>query len=398
MTTRVPDSEFDGRLAAVRDRLAETDADAAVFFGATAIEYLTGFHHIQTERPVCLAVSPDQVSITAPRLEVERVGPNPRIEAVHSYFDYPSGNPIGVAVEMLEELNAETVAADADGAPGVMGYEGPSLSDFLPVETQAWVSRLRWEKSASEIDLVRDSARWANLGHRYLADHTAVGAHPVTVSQRASMEASRTMLDTLGERYAVRTRGGGPVHAGYISGEETALPHGHTPNERLSPGDVLITGATANVDGYFSELERTMFVREYSDEQAYYFELMTELQGIAIDAIAPGVSVSEIDEAVVSHAEEQGVADLLRHHVGHNIGLGAHEPPYLDRGWEAQVTEYGREGDAEIAPGQIYTIEPGLYTETEGYRHSDTVLVTEEGTEALTYYPRDIESNVVGRE
>ena len=125
---------------------------------------------------------------------------------------------------------------------------------------------------------------------------------------------------------------------------------------------------------------------------------MTELQGIAIDAIAPGVSVSEIDEAVVSHAEEQGVADLLRHHVGHNIGLGAHEPPYLDRGWEAQVTEYGREGDAEIAPGQIYTIEPGLYTETEGYRHSDTVLVTEEGTEALTYYPRDIESNVVGRE
>ena len=398
MTTRVPDSEFDDRLAAVRDRLADSDADVAVFFGATAIEYLTGFHHIQTERPVCLAVTPGRVSITVPRLEVERVGPNPRIEAVHSYFDYPSGNPIEVAVEMLEELNAETVAADADGAPGVMGYEGPSLSDFLPVETQAWVSRLRWEKSASEIDLVRDSARWANLGHRYLADHTAVGAHPVTVSQRASMEASRTMLDTLGERYAVKTRGGGPVHAGYISGEETALPHGHTPNERLSPGDVLITGATANVDGYFSELERTMFVREYSDEQAYYFELMTELQGIAIDAIAPGVSVSEIDEAVVSYAEEQGVADLLRHHVGHNIGLGAHEPPYLDRGWEAQVTEYGREGDAEIAPGQIYTIEPGLYTETEGYRHSDTVLVTEEGTEALTYYPRDIESNVVGRE
>ena len=398
MTTRVPDSEFDDRLAAVRDRLADSDADVAVFFGATAIEYLTGFHHIQTERPVCLAVSPNQVSITVPRLEVERVGPNPRIESVHSYFDYPGGKPIEVAVEMLEALDVEAVAADADGAPGVMGYEGPSLSDFLPVETQAWVSRLRWEKSASEIDLVRDSARWANLGHRYLADHTAVGAHPVTVSQRASMEASRTMLDTLGERYAVRTRGGGPVHAGYISGEETALPHGHTPNERLSPGDVLITGATANVDGYFSELERTMFVREYSDEQAYYFELMTELQGIAIDAIAPGVSVSEIDEAVVSHAEEQGVADLLRHHVGHNIGLGAHEPPYLDRGWEAQVTEYGREGDAEIAPGQIYTIEPGLYTETEGYRHSDTVLVTEEGTEALTYYPRDIESNVVGRE
>jgi Xaa-Pro aminopeptidase len=398
MTTRLLDSEFDDRLAAVRDRLADTAADAAIFFGASAIEYLTGFHHIQTERPVCLAVSPEQVSITVPRLEVERVGPNPRIESVRSYFDYPGGKPIEVAVEMIEALDAETVAADADGAPGVMGYDGPQLSDFLAVETQDWVSRLRWEKSENEIDLVRESSRWANLGHRYLADHTAVGTHPVTVSQRASMEASRAMLDTLGDQYSVRTRGGGPVHAGYISGEETALPHGHTPNERLSPGDVLITGATANVDGYFSELERTMFVREYTDEQAYYFELMTELQEIAIDAIAPGVPVSEIDEAAVSYAEDQGVVDLLRHHVGHNIGLGAHEPPYLDRGWEAQVEEHGQQGDAEIAPGQIYTIEPGLYTETEGYRHSDTVLVTEEGTETLTYYPRDIESNVVGRE
>jgi Xaa-Pro aminopeptidase len=398
MTTRVPDAEFDDRLAAVRDRLAGTDADAATFFDATAIEYLTGFHHIATERPVCLGVSSDRVSITVPRLEVERVASNPRIESVYSYFDYPGGNPIEEVLGMLNELDAEEVAADADGAPGIMGYMGPSLSDFLAVETQGWVSRMRWEKSSPEIDLVRESAKWANLGHRYLAEYTEVGAHPVTVSQRASTDASRAMLDTLGERYAVRTRGGGPVHAGYVSGEETALPHGHTPNERLDAGDALITGATATVDGYRSELERTMFVREYSDEQAYYFKLMTELQETAIDAIAPDVPVSEIDEAVLEYAEEQGIADLLRHHVGHNIGLGAHEPPYLDRGWDEQVEERGEDGDAEIAPGQIYTIEPGLYTETEGYRHSDTVLVTEEGTELLTYFPRDIESNVVGRE
>lgn len=398
MTTRVPDSEFAARLARVRDRLAATDADAGVFFGATAIEYLTGFHHVRTERPVCLAVSPDHVSITVPRLEVERLSPNPRIESVHSYFDYPGGNPIEVVVEMLRELGVERVAADADGAPSVMGYEGPSLSDFLDVESQEWVSRMRWEKSSIEVGLIRESARWANLGHRYLAEHSRPGAHPVTVSQRASLEASRAMVDTLGDRYAVRTRGSGPVHAGYISGTETALPHGHTPNERLRAGDVLVTGATANVDGYYSELERTMFVRDYSDEQAHYFSLMAEAQRIAIDALGPGVSVSAVDEAVFDYAAEQGITDLLRHHVGHNIGLGAHEPPYLDRGWGEHVEEHGDDGDAEIAPGQVYTIEPGLYTDDEGYRHSDTVLVTEDGTETLTYYPRDIESNVVGRE
>jgi Xaa-Pro aminopeptidase len=385
MSTEVPASEFCDRLDEVRDRLADATATAAVWFGATSIEYLTGFHHIQTERPVALAVTAERVEVTVPRLEVERVEPNPQIDAVHSYFDYPGGEPVETVAEMLDSLGAEAVLADADGAPGVMGYEGPPLSDYVDVDEQAWVDGMREAKSDTEVALVRESARWANLAHRYLADHTEVGAHPVTVSQRASMEGSRAMLDALGSEYAVRTRGGGPVHAGYISGAETALPHGHTPNERLSRGDVLITGATANVDGYYSELERTMFVGEVTDEHEHYFDLMLEAQETAFEAMGPGVPVSHVDEAVRNYFEEQGVTDLARHHVGHNIGLGAHEPPYIDRG-----------NDAEMEPGHVYTIEPGLYTEEAGYRHSDTVVVTEDGLDFLTYYPRDLESNVVG--
>ncbi|TKX63884.1 aminopeptidase P family protein [Halorubrum sp. ASP1] len=391
MATKLPESAFDDRLAAVRDRLAATDADAATWVGATAIEYLTGFHHIQTERPVVLAVTDDRVEITVPRLEVERVEPNPRIDAVHHYFDYPGGEPVSVAVEMLDGLGADAVAADADGPPGVMGYEGPAFSESLDVETQSWVDRMRWAKSDAEVDLIRESAKWANLGHRYLADYSEPGAHPATVSQRASTDASRAMLDALGDNYAVRVRGDGPVHAGYISGEETALPHGHTPNERLAEGDVLVTGATANVDGYRSELERTMFVGDYDDEQEHYFELMLEAQTLAIDALGPGVPVAEVDRVVREYFEEQGVTDLVQHHVGHNIGLGAHEPPYIDRGWGERYDG----DDAVMAPGHVYTIEPGLYTDEYGYRHSDTVAITESGTERLTNYPRDIDSNVV---
>ena len=391
MATRLPDAAFDDRLAAVRDRLAATDADAATWFGATAIEYLTRFHHIQTERPVVLAVTAERVEVTVPRLEVERVEPNPRIDAVHDYFDYPGGDPIRVAVEMLNGLDVDRVATDADGAPGVMGYDGPALSEFVDVETQSWVDRMRWEKSDAEVDLIREAAKWANLGHRYLADFSEPGTHPATVSQRASTEASRAMLDALGDTYSVRVRGDGPVHAGYISGRETALPHGHTPNERLAEGDVLVTGATANVDGYRSELERTMFVGDYSDEQAHYFELMLEAQTLAIDALGPGVPVSDVDEVVWEYFEEQGVTDLAQHHVGHNIGLGAHEPPYIDRGWGERYDG----DDALMAPGQVYTIEPGLYTDEYGYRHSDTVAITESGTETLTHFPRSIDANVV---
>ncbi len=398
MVTRVPDAEFESRLATVRDRLADADADAAVWFGAASIEYLTGFDHVQTERPVALALTADRAEITVPRLEVERVEPNPRIDAVHHYFDYPQGRPIETVAEMLDGLDASSVLADADGAPGVMGYEGPPLSEFVDVESQGWVERMRWEKSETEVELIRESARWANLAHRYLADFAEVDAHPATVSQRASMEASRAMLDALGDRYVPRTRGEGPASAGFISGPQTALPHGHTANRRLSEGDVIITGATADVDGYRSELERTMFVGEPSDEGVHYFELMLEAQTIAIEALGPGVEIGYVDDQVWSYFEEQGIADLAQHHVGHNIGLGAHEPPYIDGGWtdhtRRDATEMDDEG-AVMKPGHVYTIEPGIYTDDAGYRHSDTVAVTEDGTDRLTYFPRDLEGNII---
>ncbi|MFB6094620.1 MAG: M24 family metallopeptidase [Halanaeroarchaeum sp.] len=385
MRTRVPETEFRTRLDAVRDRLSETEADAAAFFDATSIEYLTGFDHIQTERPVVLGVTDEAVAITVPRLEVERVDPNPRIGTVRSYFDYPQGEPIAVAADMLADLGATTVAADMDGAPGIMGYEGPPLSDAgLSVEEQGWVPRMRYAKSAAEIELIETSAHWANLAHRYLADRTEPGAHPATASQEASTEASRAMLDTLGDRYEARTRGTGPVRAGYITGEQTRLPHGHTENRRLERGDVLVTGASANVAGYHSELERTMFVGEPSDEQRRHFRIMLAAQDAAIDAMGPGVPLADVAEAVWAVFEDAGVTDLARHHVGHNIGLDGHEPPYIDRG-----------ADGEMQVGEVYTIEPGLYTDEAGYRHSDTVAVTEDGTRTLTYFPRGLRENVI---
>ncbi|MFT4945200.1 MAG: Xaa-Pro dipeptidase, partial [Halovenus sp.] len=170
LPTALPDSEYDDRLDTVRERLAETDADAAGWFGATSIAYLTGFHHIQTERPAVLVVTPDETAMTVPRLERERVTANPRIDRVRTYFDYPQGDPVGTIAAMLAELGVETLCGDAQGPPGVMGYEGPPLTNDLEVETQSWVDRMRWEKSDAEIALVRESARWANLAHRQLAE------------------------------------------------------------------------------------------------------------------------------------------------------------------------------------------------------------------------------------
>jgi Xaa-Pro aminopeptidase len=147
-------------------------------------------------------------------------------------------------------------------------------------------------------------------------------------------------------------------------------------------GDVLVTGATAPVWGYLSELERTMVIGPPSDEQRRLFEHMVALQDIAFRAIRPGARCSDVDRAVRAYFEQHDLMSHWRHHTGHAIGLRYHEGPFLDTG-----------DDTEIVPGMVFTVEPGLYSpELGGFRHSDTAVVTEDGIELVTYYPRDLES------
>jgi Xaa-Pro aminopeptidase len=125
-----------------------------------------------------------------------------------------------------------------------------------------------------------------------------------------------------------------------------------------------------------------MVIGPPSDEQKRMFAHMVALQDLALDAIRPGVQCAEIDGRVRAYYEEHGLWDNWRHHVGHAIGLRYHEGPFLDRG-----------DPTEIRPGMVFTVEPGLYAAgLGGFRHSDTVAVTEAGIEWLTYYPRDLES------
>lgn len=388
-TPSLPRSEFKRRLSAVRDRIAETDADAGVWFGARSIEYLTHFYHAQTERPVVLAVTPEEVRITVPKLERIRVGDNPLIDEVYHYFDYPAGDPIATAVRMLEDLDVEQVAADIDGAPGVMGYEGPPLSESVDLEGQFWVDRMRRTKSEDELAVMREASKWAHLAHQYLANGMEPGARQGTVSQRASMEASHAMFDALGTRYVPRTGiyFEGPTHTGMHSGEQTAEPHPYPANRKLRAGDTIITAAEANVDGYLSEIERTMFVGEPDDEQRHYFEVMLEAQATAIETAGPGVKYGAVGQAVWDYMVEQGVEDMAFHHVGHGLGMGTHEPPYVDRG-----------SDETMEPGHVFTVEPGIYVgDLGGFRHSDPVVVTDSGTKLLNYWGRDLESNIVTR-
>ena len=376
--------------------LAEAQAaglSGVVLFDHYYVLYYAGFAFVPTERPIALVLGSDGTrTLVVPRLELEHAEAKSTLDRVEHYLEYP-GDPR--AEDVLARAIASagltgTIGADQDGYPWILGYRGPTLSQLsgaTVVRVAEQIERQLAIKSEAEVALIRESVRWGNLAHRLLQRYTRVGATETEVSQRASNEATFGMLDAIGEIYRGQSfffDGAGAGYRGQI-GRNAAIPHALAGNLRFEPGDVLVTGAGAPVWGYLSELERTMFLGEPTTEQERMFEHMVALQDVAFGAIQPGVPCSDVDAAVRAYFEEHQLWPHWRHHTGHAIGLRYHEGPFLDTG-----------DDTEIRPGMVFTVEPGLYApELGGFRHSDTVLVTNDGIEILTYYPRDLASLVI---
>jgi Xaa-Pro dipeptidase len=238
-------------------------------------------------------------------------------------------------------------------------------------------------KSPAELALIRESAKWGNLAHRLLQRYTRVGATETEVSLRASQEATLALVDTLGPLYRARSMFSQGAEAGYRGqiGRHAAIPHALAMNVTFMAGDVLVTGAGAAMWGYHSELERTMIIGPPDDAQRRFFEHTKAAQEVAFKALRPGAECSEVDRAVRRYYEAHDLMPYWKHHSGHGIGLRYHEGPFLDSG-----------DHTVLQPGMVLTVEPGLYVAgLGGFRHSDTVVITEDGLELITYYPRDLE-------
>jgi Xaa-Pro dipeptidase len=371
----------------------ETGLSGIVLFDPTYVLYYSGFAFVPTERPIAFVLAADGTSaLVVPRLELEHAESKSAVDRVEHYLEYP-GDPRAedVLARTLAGLGVEgTIGADQDGYPWILGYRGPALSELTGATVVRIAARIEAQlalKSEAEVALIRESVRWGNLAHRLLQRYTRPGVTETEVSQRASDEATFAMLDAIGEIYRAQNPFASGAHAGYRGqiGRNAAIPHALAGNLVFQEGDVLVTGASAPVWGYLSELERTMFLGEPSPEQERMFEHMLALQEAAFEAIRPGARCSDVDTAVRAYFDEHDLWPHWRHHTGHAIGLRYHEGPFLDSG-----------DDTEIGPGMVFTVEPGLYSpELGGFRHSDTVLVTADGVEILTYYPRDLASLVI---
>jgi len=389
----ISEAEYKHRIERVRKSLARRKVDALYLTNSTSIFYLTGYSFISTERPAALIIPVNgKITFMGPLLEKDHVPLKTRIiEDIKTYADYPGEkHPIDHFAEFLKDMGLSKKRIGIDnkaGAAGMWGYKGPpitkKLRDAKFFDMSKLVPSMRLIKSEGEIALIKESAKWANLAHSLLQEYTAEGLWDVEVALMASLKASATMKKTLGPEYEPM-RNILPVTAGFRGqiGEMSAIPHAIATKRMIKKGNVILGEVSVDVGGYSCELERTMIFGKPTPKQKRYFNVMAKAQEAAFQTLKPRVKCSEIDRATISVFKKAGLTHLVKHHTGHGSGLEVHEPPWLDVG-----------NDEPLRAGMIVSIEPGIYEPGfAGFRHSDTVLITEDSAELITYYPRNLDA------
>ena len=233
--------------------------------------------------------------------------------------------------------------------------------DVAPVDATASIQRTRMIKDDAELALLRQSS----AGNVRALERALKGFNP-SMSERAF---SSFLLDQYAQE-SMSTQGIPLV--GY--GPGSAEPH-HRPGMRTArQDDAIVIDTGADYQGYASDMTRTVFFRQASDEQRRVYEVVLEANLAAIDAVRPGRSLDELDRIARKVIESAGYGPYFTHRLGHGIGVEGHEFPFL-----------GSSDDIMAEKNMCFSIEPGIYLpEKFGVRIEDLVIVTDSGVEVIT--------------
>ena len=349
------------RRARLVARLPELEADAFLVTRLPNVRFLTGFTGSNGQ---LLLTADGGVFLTDGRYTEQ---------ARHEVPDLRRAQYTGelglVFADLRAELDLGRVAFEAAGVT-YKTYQGLSAAGGEMVPTSDEVERLRWVKAPEE------------LAHLEDAQAVADDAFEVVVGKLAEGMTEREVafeLDT-----AMRRGGAEAVSFETIVafGESGAEPH-HNPGPReVQRGDVVKIDFGSVVDGYHSDMTRTVAFGPPSPRLREVYELVRRAQQAGVEAVRAGVTCSEVDRATREPIREAGYGEQYRHPVGHGVGLEIHGQPWL------------RQGNDEALPeGAVVTVEPGVYLDGEGgVRIEDMVEVTADGCRVI---PRTTKELVV---
>ncbi|CAM3158592.1 Xaa-Pro peptidase family protein [Deinococcus saxicola] len=273
----------------------------------------------------------------------------------------------------------ETYKHAAEGVRGQrVGFEADSLTvagledlkehwpDAELVPLRGMIQGLRQIKTADEIGAMRAA--------QDLADQVFAEVRPLIVAGSRELDIALEIETRL--RKAGAESAFGVIVA---SGPRGAMPHGHASARVIQDGELVTVDMGAYLNGYNSDMTRTVAVGQPSDEMKRVYNAVLEAEEAAIRAVRPGVRAADLDKIARDILTGHGLGEAFVHSLGHGVGLEVHEGPSL-RGTSEDV----------LAAGMVITIEPGAYLpDVGGVRIEDLLLVTEDGYEVLSHSPKD---------
>jgi len=370
------------RLAELRRRLAAEGAAACLSVDPDNQTYLAGFRALVYSRPILLLVDAERSTLIVPELEQEHARGRAAVDEVRSYRERPGDAataPLPLLAALLDGLpEGAAIAVEGERIPLALAEEiqrrGHRLAPFDGV-----LRRQRVVKDATELAAIRAAGELVGVG----VAASLAACRPGVSELAAEAAGNGAILEraaALGPDTTVELFGMTPSGA-----HRTTLPHVFSTGRPIAPGDVIIHTRQVALDGYRAELERTLLVGEPSAEQARAFTTIYDAQQAAIAAVAPGVPARAVDAAARAVIERAGYGDFAIHRSGHGIGVSVHEHPHLRF-----------DNDEPLEPGMAITVEPGIYVPgLGGFRHSDTLVVTDAGSELVTEHPRSLEAMTI---
>ncbi|MBB2199110.1 aminopeptidase P family protein [Gluconacetobacter sp. 1c LMG 22058] len=375
---QVSPSEIAERLKKIRKRMENAGLTAYVSFDPDNIYYLTNFANFVHERPFILVITAEDVFFIVPRLEVPHVERHKVGDlALRVYAEFPAPAGTGWSDRLKDVLPAQ----------GTIGLEGACPAWLRaaignPVQVLNIIDMIREIKSVHEISRIAWTSDVMTKALHLMISEIRSGTLVAQAIAGATPYFYQRCLSEAPQYNVMSTRAAGLIQPP----DYTDDPHNFSClTAPCLPGGPFLTLIAGKLNGYGAEVERTIFLEHVPEEAKRPFDTMMEMRYKAYEMLKPGAIGSEIDAACQAIAHKAGY-DTPLHRTGHSFGVTSHEAPFLALG-----------EDNVVQPGMVFSIEPGLYIPGKGgYRHSDTVLVTETGNENLTKYPDGKEELTIG--
>ena len=369
-------AEREQRMERARQLMAENKIDAIMVMGGTSLVYFTNIRWWMSERlfAVILPVKGNPFYV-CPAFEEDR--------AREQIAGGPGGNNAEVRTWQEDESPYQRIAEglkDRNLTTGNMGMEetvryvfSEGLSKAAPglhlVSATPVTAGCRMIKSQHELQLMK------------LANEVTLAAYEA--AYRSTKE-GMTQNDFGAMVQAAHSQQGFQGGASIQVGENSALPHGSAKPQVIREGTILLMDGGCVVEGYESDISRTVVLGKPTDKMKQVFDIVHKAQSAALAAAKPGVECQAVDAAARKVITEAGYGPDYKHfthRVGHGIGMDGHEWPYLVRG-----------NTLPLAPNMTFSDEPGIYIRGEfGVRFEDDMHITENGAELFTPQSKSLE-------